>query len=106
MKRFLSAFIVIVFLCVISLPAAQAANLSDLSNHRSIGDVKNLIARDAVGGYPDGTFRPDTAITRAEFSKILRQSLELPSVEGNVFTDTVNHWAVTEYSNLSKQPNN
>lgn len=101
MKRFLSVFLLCIFSCGLLLPAAQAATLTDLEGHWSAGDVNKLIDRGSVGGYPDGTFHPDSTITRAEFSKILRQSLGLTSVPGNDFTDTANHWAVSDIHTLA-----
>ena len=100
MKRFFSVALLGLLLCTWILPAAQAAALTDLEQHWSAGDVGKLIERGAVGGYPDGTFRPDATITRAEFAKILRQSLSLASVGGNDFADTANHWAVTDIHTL------
>lgn len=100
MKRFYSTVLLTLFLCACLLPSAQAATLTDLTGHWSAGDVGKLIDRGAVGGYPDNTFHPDATITRAEFAKILRQSLMLASVEGQTFADTANHWAVTDISTL------
>lgn len=101
LKRIFSTLLLSSVLFVSALPAAQAATLSDLQNHWSAGDVNKLIAQGAIGGYPDGTFQPDATITRAEFSKILRQSLALSAVEGNDFTDTANHWAITDIHTLA-----
>lgn len=100
MKRFFSIVMLSLLLCAWILPAAQAASLIDLEQHWSAGDVEKLIEQGSVGGYPDGTFRPDATITRAEFAKILRQSLALASVEGNDFADTANHWAITDIHTL------
>lgn len=33
--------------------------------------VDTLVAMDVINGYPDGTFKPNNLITRAEFSKII-----------------------------------
>ena len=69
MKRLLSTLLLAVLCCTVFMPSAQAASFSDLQNHWSFQDVEQLIDHGAVGGYPDGTFRPDATITRAEFSK-------------------------------------
>lgn len=100
MKRLCSTLLLALLLCTWLMPPAQAATLTDLTGHWSAGDVGKLIDRGAVGGYPDNTFRPDATITRAEFAKILRQSLTLSATEGNTFADTANHWAVTDISTL------
>ena len=53
-----------------------------------IGTVSKLVGRGGIDGYPDGTFRPNNTITRAEFTKILVSTLgheNLPK--------TGSHWA-------------
>ena len=44
-------------------------------------------------GNPDGTFRPNANITRAEFAAIAARFLSDPSEGRDRFTDTSNHWA-------------
>lgn len=44
-------------------------------------------------GNPDGTFRPNANITRAEFAAIAARFLSDPSAGRDRFTDTANHWA-------------
>lgn len=51
-----------------------------------------------LGGYGDGTFRPNNAITRAEFTAIAVRFLsdEIQDTDAGDFTDTANHWAAAE----------
>ncbi len=102
MRRIVSIFVLCIIICSTCIPAVQAAALYDLQNHWSVNDVNKLITRESVGGYPDGSFKPDATITRAEFSKILRQSLGLTTVSGSPFTDTANHWAVSDIQTLAE----
>jgi hypothetical protein len=45
---------------------------SDMSNAAWAEDaVNSLVKMGIIAGYPDGTFRPDNSITRAEFAKII-----------------------------------
>lgn len=46
-------------------------------------------------GYPDGSFKPDKAITRAELATLVAKFLELPNIKPltNNFPDTSTHWA-------------
>ena len=46
-----------------------------------------------VGGYGDGTFRPNTHISRAEFATIAARYDELDLSEENPFPDADGHWA-------------
>jgi methionine-rich copper-binding protein CopC len=49
----------------------------DLSGHWAEDVVLKLAARGIISGYPDGTFRPDNNVTRAEFAKMLVVALDL-----------------------------
>jgi hypothetical protein len=62
--------------------------LSDIDNHWAKDFIENLIKRGSINGYSDGTFKPDNAITRAEFTKILLASLGTYSG-----VQTGEHWA-------------
>ena len=47
-----------------------------------------------IYGYPDGTFRPNEQITRAEYATMVVRLLDLAPVDTNVFDDVADHWAV------------
>ena len=52
-----------------------------------------------VGGYDDGTFRPDNSVNRAELFAILTNSLESDFTGGvyeNCFTDVKTEWFATQ----------
>lgn len=100
MRRKILLIVSYIIICSVSLSAVHAAPLSDLQGHWSFHDVTKLITRGSVGGYPDGTFKPDATITRAEFSKILRQSIGCQTVSGNSFSDTKEHWALSDIQTL------
>ncbi|NMB41367.1 MAG: S-layer homology domain-containing protein [Firmicutes bacterium] len=68
-------------------------DLAVISDHWARENFKQLVASKAIGGYPDGTFKLDNNITRAEFSTVLVKAFELESEEGTVFNDTADHWA-------------
>jgi hypothetical protein len=58
--------------------------------------VAFLREQGAVGGYPDGSFRPKSPVTRAEMAKLLAVLLKLPPArpEKGSFTDLKpDHWA-------------
>ena len=71
----------------------ETIELKDIKGHWAEDSILKLIEMGSVGGYPDGTFRPQDNITRAEFTKILVESLNLTMEKGKAFTDTSNHWA-------------
>ncbi|MBO9609398.1 MAG: S-layer homology domain-containing protein [Paenibacillaceae bacterium] len=53
--------------------AAAPVTLSDLSGVSAddAASIADLVAAGIVGGYPDGTFRPDGTLTRAEACKVI-----------------------------------
>jgi len=71
----------------------KVVNLSDIKDHWAEKTIAELVASGAIGGYPDGTFKPDQGISRAEFATIVVKAFQLPEKTGKVFEDTANHWA-------------
>ncbi len=57
--------------------------------------IAALSTRGIVDGFPDGTFRPNKPITRAEFAEMVRRAFDRPaSREALKFNDlTPNYWA-------------
>ena len=77
-------------------PAAnQVAQASDISGNWAEPFIKVLVEKDIIKGYPDGTFRPDQPVTRAEFAALLNKAFDLqPIREGRRFKDVPkNYWA-------------
>lgn len=72
MKKILALFAC--FLFTISF-AAQAATFSDVSSENPhSSSILELQSRGVIQGYMDGTFRPNQAINRVEFLKILTET--------------------------------
>jgi len=60
----------------------------DLAGHWSKANVESMAAKHVVSGYPDGTYKPENNITRAEFANLIVKALELDVVEyNNEFND-------------------
>jgi len=66
---------------------------NDIKTHWAQPNIEKLVAAGAISGYPNGSFKPDTTITRAEFATVLVQAFKLEAANGKTFKDTVNHWA-------------
>jgi len=59
-------------------PTVPTRTFTDLaSNHWAHDDIMDMVERGILSGYPDGTFRPNNTISRAEFAKIMVLALEL-----------------------------
>ena len=60
--------------------------------------VSTLSSMGIITGYPDGTFRPNAAITRAEFAAIAARFNNDGDKTAAKFSDIANHWAKDEIS--------
>lgn len=74
---------------------AQVSSFSDIQGHWAQSVIESLASRDVVRGFPDGTFRPDLTVTRAQFAAIVRQAFQVQPVRTSVqFSDvSTNYWA-------------
>lgn len=79
---------------------AQTANFADVpANYWARDYISALAELNIINGFPDGSFRPDEPVTRAQFAAILRQaSLKSEIAPGEPFADVESsYWAATPY---------
>jgi eukaryotic-like serine/threonine-protein kinase len=78
-------------------PLAETTNLTDITGHKLGAEITKAVTLGIVFGYPDGSFRPDGNVTRAEFTSMLVRGLN-PEAEGAPLTfkdkGTIGAWAV------------
>ncbi|MDQ6422854.1 S-layer homology domain-containing protein [Paenibacillus sp. LHD-117] len=55
----------------------EPASFADLAGHWATAYTDRLVGMKVIQGYPDRTFRPDAAVTRAQFAKMLAEALGL-----------------------------
>ncbi|MBP1991618.1 cadherin-like beta sandwich domain-containing protein [Paenibacillus eucommiae] len=75
--------------------SSQRIKFKDVAENHWAADVIAQV-QDAgwLGGYPDGSFKPDAPITRAELAAIIVRLKKLEVIESDQsFTDTPGHWA-------------
>ncbi len=82
MKKLLLSLVIILSLTISSFA------LSDITDHWAKPYIDDLIAKQAISGYPDGTFKPENTISTAEFTKILVSALGY-----NMGNAQHGHWA-------------
>ena len=105
MSRCKKAISVLLVIMLIMVPISPAATFSlpDTTGHWAEGEIRQLVGIGAITGYPDGTYRPQDTITRAEFSSVVRGTLNLQEVKGSTFSDVVGHWAQGRIEALIKE---
>ncbi|NJM72535.1 MAG: family 10 glycosylhydrolase [Scytonema sp. RU_4_4] len=75
---------------------STAASFSDIQNHWSRLFVESLAKGRVITGFPNGTFRPDSSVTRAEFATIITKAFTKVKKKREYvpFIDVpTNHWA-------------
>ena len=70
------------------VPLALAApstegSFSDVEDHWAQAEIEKAVATGWVDGYPDGTFKPEKTITRAEFTKMILDAIHLTYPDGS-----------------------
>ena len=69
-------------------------NFGDVASNRwSEKHIATLANGKVITGYPDGSFRPGSYITRAELAAIASRFSELTPSESSPFSDISGHWA-------------
>lgn len=96
-KALITLSSVLFLFSTIASPALAATGFSDLSEtHANYTAIMDLQERGIIGGYPDGTYKPDQTVNRVEALKIilLGAGVDVETANGTaVFTDTnQNEW--------------
>ena len=82
--------------------AERTNDFSDVNNGWYARAVSYLAFRGIVAGYPDGTFRPNAPITRAELVTMMSRFWDLDDSGTNNFSDVADtHWAIAYIINAS-----
>ncbi|MFZ5648477.1 MAG: S-layer homology domain-containing protein, partial [Bacillota bacterium] len=77
-----------VMLLIALSPAGSAfARPTDIAGHWAVGQIGDWINKGLASGYPDGTFRPDNTISRAEFVTMANSAFGFNQTGQVNFTD-------------------
>ncbi|WAL62633.1 S-layer homology domain-containing protein [Thermocoleostomius sinensis] len=102
-------------LIVVQAPAQAQSTFSDISSDYWAREfIQELANRGVISGFPDGSFRPNDSVTRAQFAAMVRQAFRRSAVRGSTrFVDVpANYWAADAIREaytmgfLSGYPNN
>ena len=79
---------------------ALAAIPSDIGGHWAQGTIIQWTSKGYISGYEDGTFKPDNSITRAEFVRLVNQSMGYTKTGNAYFSDvSSSYWG---YNDIQK----
>lgn len=71
-------------------PVENSGSFSDISGHWAENEIERAVAFGWISGYPDGTFRPDARITRAEAMTMINRVLcRMPQSESDLLDSMV-----------------
>ncbi len=73
MKNLLKMFLTAICITAFAIPAFAYPDVSP--NHWAAKEIEILTQQGVIVGYPDGTFRPDEYVTRAEFASMAIKAL-------------------------------
>lgn len=73
--------------------AQTAAKLKDIEYCWAEEAITTLVDEGIIGGYPDGTFKPENPVTRAEFAKMVARAFAIRPTGEPRFGDIRNDWA-------------
>lgn len=74
---------------------SSPTRFSDIQNHWARSFIEGLATKGIISGFPDGTFRPNQAMSRAEFAAIIQKAFQKPGKRPYIpFVDVpAKHWA-------------
>jgi hypothetical protein len=82
--------------------AQNASSFSDVSsNYWAANFIQELSQRGVVAGFPDGSFKPDQEVTRAQFAAMLNKAFQKAPIRSGIrFADVPsNYWATNAIQN-------
>ncbi|MFC1616556.1 S-layer homology domain-containing protein, partial [Patescibacteria group bacterium] len=86
MRKNLSKLLLIIFILTFILPQTAFADFPDVpQSHKNYTAIQFLQGNNTINGYPDGTFKPNNTINRAEFLKIIIEGSGIPT-DVNTYT--------------------
>lgn len=116
-RRF--AWLVVLAMLMGLMPSPTFAYVSDTSGHWAASHIDEMMGMGIIKGYPDGTFKPDKNITRAEFMVMVNTAFGFKDSVSKMYSDvSTSDWFysaanvangagyITGYSDGTMRPNN
>jgi len=86
-KRIIAVLVVFCLMFSLIPASAFAAGASDISGHWAQVTIQSWMDKGLIKGYPDGTFKPDQNLTRAEFMTLANRAFGYTTVVPITYTD-------------------
>ncbi|MFF2089517.1 S-layer homology domain-containing protein [Paenibacillus sp. NPDC058174] len=85
-------------------PGDTEPSFNDIAGHWAEKEIQASAALGWVNGYPNGTFLPNRAVTRAEFAVMLSKVLHLPAAQSLPFKDanSIPNWAAAAIASAAQ----
>ncbi|MGO1581534.1 MAG: InlB B-repeat-containing protein [Peptoniphilaceae bacterium] len=72
---------------------SKVTKFSDANDQWYSQAINYVVGKNLISGYPDGTFKPNEKITRAEFAKMISGYVKAGYPGSSNFSDVKGHWA-------------
>ena len=92
MKKITALLLVITLVLGLCVTVSADQQFTDLSNtHWAYANIQQLVNEGTIKGYPDGSFRPEANVTRAEFAKMFGAGTNKKTADFKDLTSA--HWS-------------
>jgi parallel beta-helix repeat protein len=60
------------------IPIPSPGGLTDIKGHWAEGFIQGMVSKGYISGFPDGSFKPEDPLTRAQYAAIIAKAFDLP----------------------------
>lgn len=79
MKKITISVLALLLAVIFTVMPASASNFKDVSSKHTLKiEIDYLVETGVIGGYPDGTFKPNQLIQKKHIAKMMAAALQLP----------------------------
>ncbi len=106
MTKFLSKPLSIVLCCLMlfsSILPVFGATTTDYTSHWAKASIQSALDSGISKGYPDGSFKPDHSITRAEFFSLVNNTFKFTTLSESTYTDVPSNAWYAPVVSIAKQ---
>ncbi|WP_313162865.1 Ig-like domain-containing protein [Sedimentibacter sp.] len=96
-RKSLSLLLIFAMIFSIAMPVSAFAITKDYAGHWAEETIKTWLNKGYVSGYPDGSFKPEGSVTRAEFITMVNKMFSYSETSDISFTDVnLENWYYKE----------